>query len=135
VSAIDRSGLHAGLTLFAEGHWFEAHEVLEAAWRPLPHGPERHFLQGLIQLAVALEHWRRGNPRGARGQWEKAQRHLEGLPDVYAGVALAALLADFRAYWTCVGLQDAPASIGAGGADVGGPDATRCPPPVPEWQP
>ena len=120
---IDRARLDEGLALFSDGRWFEAHEVLEAAWRPLAPGPDRHFLQGLIQLAVALEHWRRGNPRGARGQWEKAQRHLDGLGDVYAGVQLARLLEDFRAYWASVGL-DAPA-----------PNTPVACAPVPRWQP
>jgi pimeloyl-ACP methyl ester carboxylesterase len=62
----------------ARGEGFEAHEVWEEAWRPLPPGAERRSLQGLIQLAVALEHRRRGNPRGAAGQWAKAKARLEG---------------------------------------------------------
>jgi len=114
----DAPALAEGLARFAAGEWFEAHEVLELLWRPLPKGPDRHFVQGLIQLAVALEHWRRGNPRGARGQWDKARGHLAGLPDVYARVHLAALMGDFEVYWSSVGL-DRP------------PDGTEPRPPVP----
>jgi predicted metal-dependent hydrolase len=45
-----------------EGRFFEAHEALESLWmRTRDRGQ-----QGLIQLAVALHHVRRGNPRGAR---------------------------------------------------------------------
>ncbi|MEX0887514.1 MAG: DUF309 domain-containing protein [Phycisphaeraceae bacterium] len=54
-----------GIAQFNAGGWFEAHETWESLWLDLPHGPRRRFVQGLIQLAVALEHTRRGNPRGA----------------------------------------------------------------------
>lgn len=96
-----------GLRLFREERWFEAHEVLEVVWRETPRGPERELLQGLIQLAVSLEHWRRGNPRGARGQWTKAQGHLADLPPVYGGIALGELLAEFAALWGSLGLEAA----------------------------
>ena len=88
-----------GVTLFQVGRYFEAHEVLELAWRATPPGDHRQFLQGLIQLAVSLEHWRRGNPRGARGQWEKGRAKLEPLRPDHAGLDLAGLLADFAAFY------------------------------------
>ena len=73
--------LLAGRAHLARGEGFEAHELWEDAWRPLPKGPEKLALQGLIQLAVALEHRRRDNPRGAAGQWAKAKAKLaDGLP-------------------------------------------------------
>lgn len=77
----DDEHLIRGRAHLADGEGFEAHEVWEDAWRPLPPGPEKVALQGLIQLAVALEHRRRGNPRGAAGQWSKAREKLRaGLP-------------------------------------------------------
>lgn len=88
-----------GVALFRARAWFEAHEVLELAWRATPAGPTRQFLQGLIQLAVSLEHWRRRNARGARGQWEKGRAKLEALPEVFAGLAVGRLLADFAAFY------------------------------------
>jgi predicted metal-dependent hydrolase len=94
-----------GLRLFSEGHWFEAHEVLELLWKEQPPGPDRLFLQGLIQLAVSLEHWRRGSPRSAWGQWEKARMKLEPLPSPYGGLNLAQLLRDFEAYYVAVELE------------------------------
>ena len=99
--------LAEGLRLFRAQEWFEAHEELEGLWRSLPPGPERSFCQGMIQLAVSLEHWRRQNPRGALGQWTKAQGHLAGLPDAFAGVELARLLADFRATYAALELEAA----------------------------
>ncbi len=77
----DPAALLAGRAHLARGEGFEAHEVWEDAWRPMPRGREKLALQGLIQLAVALEHRRRGNPRGAAGQWAKASDKLAaGLP-------------------------------------------------------
>ncbi len=103
-----------GLRLFHDRHWFECHEVLEALWRELPRGPRRDYVQGLIQLAVSLEHWRRGNPRGAWGQWTKARGKFTGLPPVYEGVALADLLESFEVLWTNVRLEDAVSAQAAG---------------------
>lgn len=110
----DDARYHEGLHLFRERHWFECHEVLEDLWRDLPPGPTRTYVQGLIQLAVSLEHWRRGNPRGAWGQWTKARAKLEGLPATYGGVALAELLDDFHGLWAAVRLDDAVAAQAAG---------------------
>jgi predicted metal-dependent hydrolase len=119
-----------GVRLFQQEHWFEAHEVLESLWRETPRGPDRELLQGLIQLAVSLEHWRRGNPRGARGQWEKAQGHLAGLPAVPHGLALAELLAAFRALWDELDLPAAVAAQAAGQPWRRGDG----PWPTPRWQ-
>lgn len=84
--------LTEGRRLLAAGDGFGAHEVWEDRWRPLAPGPEKLALQGLIQLAVALEHRRRGNLRGAAGQWAKARAKLEfGLP--WPGIPLGELLA------------------------------------------
>ncbi len=85
--------IREGLALIDARRWFEAHEALELAWRATPSGPERELLQGLIQLAVALEHWRRGNPRGTAGQWDKARHRLEALPPVVLGVDVPVTLA------------------------------------------
>ncbi len=100
--------LREGLALIDARRWFEAHEVLEGAWRPTPAGPERSLLQGLIQLAVALEHWRRGNPRGTAGQWEKARRHLQVLPPELLGVDVHATLARWE---RCLAENDLPGAL------------------------
>jgi hypothetical protein len=46
------------------GRAFQAHEVLESAWKAAP-GEERDFWQGLAQFAVGLTHVQRGNAIGA----------------------------------------------------------------------
>ncbi len=65
LTAAQEEMLEKGIAQFNAGQWFEAHETWEDLWGELPGGPRRKFVQGLIQLAVALEHTRRGNPRGA----------------------------------------------------------------------
>src|SRR5687768_7583276 len=52
-----------GIQLFNEHEFFEAHEAWEDVWHHV-HGLKHEFYQGMIQAAVALEHYRRSNPRG-----------------------------------------------------------------------
>jgi predicted metal-dependent hydrolase len=55
---------------------FECHEVLEEYWKSVPESPLRQAWHGLIQLAVALYHERRGNRRGAIKMMESAIQNL-----------------------------------------------------------
>src|SRR6266849_1658580 len=76
-----------GWALFNSGRFFDAHEVLEDAWREAPRqGQLRQNLQGLVQLAVAFHHQSTGNLDGARSVLERALRNIEGaeksLPEV-----------------------------------------------------
>jgi len=59
---------------------FDAHEVLEAAWKAAPPA-ERDLWQGLAQLAVGLTHAHRGNARGATALLRRGAKRLEGYPD------------------------------------------------------
>lgn len=54
-----------GLHYLEQGHFWEAHEVLEPVWMALPDGIERQFTQGLIQLANALLKARMDRPKAA----------------------------------------------------------------------
>lgn len=54
--------------------YFECHEVLEEYWKE--EGKNNELWVGLIQLAVALYHQRRGNFRGARKQINTAIKKL-----------------------------------------------------------
>jgi predicted metal-dependent hydrolase len=81
---------HYGLSLFNSAQFFDAHEVLEDVWREAPE-PERKFLQGLIQVAVALHHYSRGNQVGCRSLLERAGRNLSGYPREYGGIDLKSL--------------------------------------------
>src|SRR5215467_14165579 len=81
-----------GVRLFNAAQFFEAHESLEDVWREAPE-PERKFLQGLIQIAVALHHHSTGNVVGARSVLARARKNLAHYPDNFAGVDLADLCA------------------------------------------
>jgi predicted metal-dependent hydrolase len=49
---------------FNRRDWFTCHETLEALWNG-SRGELRQLYQGLLQIAVALHHWRSGNFSGA----------------------------------------------------------------------
>ena len=49
---------------FNRQEWFECHETLEELWIG-SEGEERDFYQGILQVAVGLLHWRRGNFKGS----------------------------------------------------------------------
>lgn len=68
-----------GIELFNAGEFFECHEALEEIWLPAQ-GIERDFLHAIIQAAVALHHYQRGNSKGAASVYERARRKLEALP-------------------------------------------------------
>jgi predicted metal-dependent hydrolase len=80
-----------GLELFNRTQFFDAHEALEDVWRAAPQG-EKKFLQGLIQVAVALFHHGNGNSIGARSVLRRAFRNLSRYPEGFGGVHLAGLL-------------------------------------------
>jgi predicted metal-dependent hydrolase len=92
-----RDPLHEGIHLYNHGEFFEAHEVLEAAWVRAAR-PERFFLQSLIHAAVARYHASRDNRPGAERQLDKALRKLAGYLPSHQGVDTAALLAGLLAW-------------------------------------
>ncbi|WP_319446155.1 MULTISPECIES: DUF309 domain-containing protein [unclassified Mycobacterium] len=61
--------------LLNQGLAFNAHEVLEAAWKNGPDA-ERALWQGLAQLAVGIVHVQRGNLDGAATLLHRGSDHL-----------------------------------------------------------
>ena len=61
--------------LLDRGLAFNAHEVLEAAWKNGP-AEERMLWQGLAQLAVGITHVQRGNVKGAVSLLDSASARL-----------------------------------------------------------
>ncbi|WP_067648308.1 DUF309 domain-containing protein [Nocardia harenae] len=85
--------------LLDDGLAFNAHEVLEAAWKNGPFA-ERQLWQGLAQLAVGLTHIQRGNAKGARTLLLRAAERLamyEPEPGGDHGVDRAGLIEYARA--------------------------------------
>jgi predicted metal-dependent hydrolase len=89
---VHRSELQEGIRLFNAGEYFAAHEVLEDVWRSV-NGPDKTFLQGLVQLAVAFHHYSTGNRGGAASVLAKATRNLERCPAGFQGLDIAGLMA------------------------------------------
>ncbi len=65
----------AATDLLDRGLPFQAHEVLEAAWKA-SEPPARAAWQGMAQLAVALTHALRANQPGARRLQQRARVNL-----------------------------------------------------------
>lgn len=61
----------------AERDYFECHEVMEEYWKKDQNSSFGNIWVGLIQLAVALYHQRRGNIRGARKMLRSAIHKLD----------------------------------------------------------
>ena len=63
---------------FSQELFFEAHETMEQLWiKKGRHKGDPY--QGLVQLAVAREHLKRGNLEGARRVYVKAHQKLEDI--------------------------------------------------------
>jgi predicted metal-dependent hydrolase len=78
----------AGVLFFNRRDFFAAHEVWEELWHDCPPGL-RKFVQGLIQAAVALYHWDRGNARGAKRLFLSGRAYMSAYPDGYLGLDVA----------------------------------------------
>ena len=85
--------LRKGTILFNHHLFFEVHEVLEAQWIQEV-DPERRFLQGLIQVAVAFYHQSNGNLRGALSLLKDGLEKIGPYAPVYLGVELSDFVAD-----------------------------------------
>ena len=74
-----------GILCFNARDFFEAHEVWESLWLD-GGGPERRFVQGLIQAAVALYHFGNGNVRGAYKLYHSSRKYMETYGPRYLGL-------------------------------------------------
>lgn len=78
---------------FNNRQWFDCHETIEELWIG-EEGEMRDFLQGTLQIAVALHHWRNGNHGGAVSLLASGVRYLERVSPVCFWVDVTALIAD-----------------------------------------
>jgi uncharacterized protein len=78
---------------FNRGDWFECHETLEELWVGAK-GELRDFYQGMLQIAVALHHWRNGNLKGALILLEGGRQLLSRVAPVCQGVDVIGLGAE-----------------------------------------
>lgn len=99
----------AGIVFFNRHEFFDAHEVWEDLWQECT-GPERRFVQGLIQAAVALYHFGNGNLRGASKLFQSSRDYMTRYGPDYLGV-------DNSVFWQqmerCFAMVLNPRSTGA----------------------
>jgi hypothetical protein len=82
-----------GIREFNRREWFECHETVEELWIG-SEGELRDFYQGIIQIAVALHHWRNGNFGGAVSLLKGGSGYLHHVSGVCQWVDVATLIAD-----------------------------------------
>jgi len=92
---------------FNRRDWFECHETVEELWVG-EKGELRDFYQGVLQLAVALHHWRGGNFKGAMTLLSSGGACLGRVRPVCQGVDVAGLAA------AAAKLHEALSALGSG---------------------
>ena len=74
-----------GLESFNNGHYFDAHEFLEEAWRN-EKGPIRELYRGILQVGVGFYHIQRSNFNGAHKLFQRALGWLTPFPSICQGI-------------------------------------------------
>jgi predicted metal-dependent hydrolase len=101
--------LAEGVALFNAGHWYEAHEVWEHAWKR-ESGERRGLLQGLILVAAGWLKREAGRAEGARTLFTRALERLEPLPAFCEGVDVGVLVPQVR-HWREAGASARPGLV------------------------
>lgn len=78
---------------FNARQWFECHETLEDLWIG-EEGEVRDFFQGVLQIAVALHHWRNGNYGGAISLLNGGVKLLSHVSEACLWVDVVQLISD-----------------------------------------
>jgi len=108
----ERGDLAEGLRCYREQRYFDAHEHWEDVWRGWQ-GPEKPFLQALIQIAVAMHHFQQGNRVGASSLLRRALHRLQGFPPDYGGVEVEPLRESLRSWRSALEEQEPASSLAA----------------------
>jgi uncharacterized protein len=96
-----------GLRHFNAGEFFEAHEVWEEVW--LAEGePEKTFLQGIIQIAAAFHHYRRGNTDGTETLLAAGIVKISRFPADHRGLAILELREEAKLWARALGEMQRP---------------------------
>lgn len=101
-----------GIDEFNRQEYFDCHETLEDCWREQP-GVEREATQGIIQIAVAYYHLKRGNVKGGLKLFERGLPRVKKFAPICLGLDLANLVEqveiDHKLLQLCP--QNSPASL------------------------
>jgi predicted metal-dependent hydrolase len=96
-----------GLRHFNAREFFEAHEVWEEVWL-VEAEPEKTFLQGIIQIAAAFHHYRRGNTNGAESLLAAGIVKITRFPADHRGLAIHDLREETRFWARALGEMQRP---------------------------
>lgn len=86
----------AGIVLFNQRDYFEAHEVWEELWMATS-GPDKKFYQSLIQAAVGLCHFCNGNLRGAEKLYRSSRDYMQRYGTNFMGLDIVAFWGQMEA--------------------------------------
>ena len=108
---------------FNRGEYYEAHDVLEDLWLEQGReGPNHGFYKGLIQVAGAFVHVRKGRPGPAVALLRLARSYLARYPATHDGLDVGALLGACQS-WECEilagGVSVTPGQVGLAARPVG----------------
>lgn len=87
VGSAEEVTFRLGIEQFNRQEFFAAHETWEAIWLAAS-GPDKDFLQGIIQVAAAFHHWSGGNRQGALALLRRGLDKLAAFPSCYRGILL-----------------------------------------------
>jgi len=96
-----------GLRHFNAHEFFEAHEVWEEIWL-VEDEPEKTFLQGIIQIAAAFHHYRRGNADGAETLLAAGIVKISRFPADHRGLAILDLREAAKSWARALGEMQSP---------------------------
>jgi predicted metal-dependent hydrolase len=99
-----------GVAYFNARKFFEAHEAWEKLWLG-ESGPEKSFLQGLIQIAAAFHHYSRGNSRGAKSLLAAGISKLGPFPSNHRGLAVKKLRTETSRWLRLMGREEGPGPV------------------------
>jgi hypothetical protein len=92
------AAVRRGVRLFNQGRYFTAQQLFEATWQSAT-GPERGFLEALVQLAAGMHlRTRRGAMRGAEHLLVRALIVLEDWKPATLDVDVERLTLEFDVY-------------------------------------
>jgi|SRR5882672_4946123 len=83
---------------FNQQFFYEAHEALEQLWLPARRRPEGAFYKGLIQLAGAFVHLKKGRIQPAASLFTRAKDNLEPYQPTYLQLNISAVLRLIKAW-------------------------------------
>ena len=82
---LEKKLYYQGIQLFNQHEFFDAHEAWEDIWH-MAWGIKHDYYQGMIQCAVALEHYRRSNPRGVVSLFNSYRPKFKNVPPRFMGL-------------------------------------------------